>query len=195
MFLGTKGDDSTVMGHCPVVIRAGFYAENLLAYAPQAKEEGLLPIPVGREHKFAPVALGDVALLAAHVLTGKGKEGFDDKHRGQLMTLTGPMLLDGTELAREAGEALNSGMEFEDISEREAKKVLKSQSATDDAEIQYILEYYSLVREGKTNYVSTTAFRDATGDEPQQPPDFFRVYAEEFTPKKGAKRRKVTDGK
>ena len=27
--------------------------------------------------------------MAAHVLTGKGKHGFSDKHRGQLMVLTG----------------------------------------------------------------------------------------------------------
>jgi hypothetical protein len=31
----------------------------------------------------------DVAQVAAHVLTGKGKHGFDDRHRGQLMVLTG----------------------------------------------------------------------------------------------------------
>lgn len=31
----------------------------------------------------------DVALLAAHVLAGKGSHGLDDKHRGQLMTITG----------------------------------------------------------------------------------------------------------
>lgn len=31
----------------------------------------------------------DVAELAAHVLTGKGKHGFSDQHRGQLMTMTG----------------------------------------------------------------------------------------------------------
>lgn len=87
--------------------RAGFYAENLLNYAPQTKE-GSLPLPIGPSHKFAPIALGvsdekatvdlgyqfkltiqDVALVAAHVLSGKGKHGFDDKHRGQLIVLTG----------------------------------------------------------------------------------------------------------
>lgn len=77
-------------------------------------------------------------MLAAHVLSGKGKHGFDDKHRGQLMTLTGmnptttdssipwlttattiagPMLLSGEEIARAASEALGSSMKFEDISE------------------------------------------------------------------------------
>jgi hypothetical protein len=40
------------------VCSAGFYAENLLLYSEQARNEGLLPLPVGENHKFAPVALG-----------------------------------------------------------------------------------------------------------------------------------------
>lgn len=31
----------------------------------------------------------DVAQVVAHVLTGEGKHGFSDKHRGQLIVLTG----------------------------------------------------------------------------------------------------------
>ncbi|ODM17291.1 hypothetical protein SI65_06966 [Aspergillus cristatus] len=196
LFMGVKGDASSRTGECPVIIRAGFYAENLLSYAHQAKEEGALPLPIGQQHKFAPVALGDVALLAAHVLSGKGSHGLDDKHRGQLMTITGPILLNGPELAKAASEALKADMKFEDISDREAKEVLRKHTESDDTEIQFLVEYYSLVREGKTNYVATTAFRDVTmGEEPQKPHEFFKIYGEEFTPnKKGAKRRKV-DGK
>lgn len=59
--LSAKGDADTPLGHSPCVIRAGFYAENLLTYANQAQSEGLLPIPIGEDHKFAPVALGDIA--------------------------------------------------------------------------------------------------------------------------------------
>ena len=47
--------------------RAGFYAENLLLYDPQCQEEGMLPIPIGIDHKFPPVALG-VSPLTAHEL-------------------------------------------------------------------------------------------------------------------------------
>jgi hypothetical protein len=36
---------------------AGFHA-NFLLYPPQAQNDGMLPIPVGKGHKFAPVALG-----------------------------------------------------------------------------------------------------------------------------------------
>lgn len=73
--LEAKSDAATETGASPCVIRwvygtglgrnglaylfrAGFYAENLLLYAPQAKEEAVLPLPIGTRHKFAPVALG-----------------------------------------------------------------------------------------------------------------------------------------
>jgi len=181
--LSAKGDKSVPTGHSPCVIRAGFYAENLLNYAPQAQKEGLLPLPIGEDQLFAPIALGDVAQVAAHVLTGQGKNGFDDRHRGQLMVLTGPKLCSGPELAEAASKALGTEMQFEDITEAEAKKVLKAQSDSDPSELEYLLEYYSLVREGKTNYISTTAFVNVTGGHPQEPEEFFKVYAQEFTPK------------
>ncbi|KAJ8124555.1 hypothetical protein O1611_g9086 [Lasiodiplodia mahajangana] len=188
MALATKGDVSTgSTGHSPCA-RAGFYAENLLLYAPQAKSEGSLPLPIGKSHKFAPVALGDVAQVAAHVLSGKGPHGFDDKHRGQMMVVTGPMLCSGEELATAASSALGTKLQFEDISLAEAKRVLRQQSESDDSEKQYLLDYYSLVREGKTNYISTTAFHDVTGTHPTQPTDFFKMYDEEFRPTKRTKR-------
>jgi hypothetical protein len=67
---------------------------------------------------------------------------------------------------------------------REAKRVLKSQTDLDDAEQEYLLEYYSLVREGKTNYISTTAYHDVTGLHPTEPDEFFRNYSDELRPKK-----------
>ncbi|KAK5938816.1 hypothetical protein PMZ80_009008 [Knufia obscura] len=180
MFMSAKGDSETETGHSPVVIRAGFYAENLLLYAAQMMEEQTIPLPIGESHKFAPMAMQDLAQVAANVLTGKGKHGFSDKHRGQLMVLTGPMMCAGNELATAASQALGMELEFEDISEAEARKVLKAQSDLDPSELQYLLEYYSLVREGKTNYISTTAFHDVTGQHPTEPPEFFKQHQQQL---------------
>lgn len=78
--------------------------------------------------------------MAAHVLAGKGKHGFHDKHRGQMMivtgrtplcigdypindceqlvkTYTGPLLCAGKELAEAASKALAAKIEFENVSE------------------------------------------------------------------------------
>jgi hypothetical protein len=112
------------------------------------------------------------------------------------MVCTGPKLCTGQQLAEAASKALGVEMQFEDISQAEARKVLKAQSDSDPSELEYLLEYYSLVREGKTNYIATTAFVNVTGSSPQQPEEFFKVYAESFKPKSEAdgppsKRRKT----
>ncbi|KAJ7773476.1 hypothetical protein B0H16DRAFT_150367 [Mycena metata] len=180
LVMAAKGDTSTKAGHSPVVIRAGFYAENLLLYATQIREEHILPLPVGDAHKFAPIALGDIAQVAAHVLSGEGPQGFADEHRGQLIVLTGPMLAAGNEIATAAGKALGFDVKYEDISQAEAKRVLKSHSELDSSEMEFLLEYYSLVREGKTNYISTHAFHDITGTHPTELEEVFKLYAAEF---------------
>lgn len=78
--------------------------------------------------------------------------------------------------------------------EPETKRVLKAQAETDESEVEYLLEYYSLVREGKTNYISALAFHGISSQHPQEPTEFFKVYAEEFKPQHANKKRK-TNGK
>jgi len=76
-------------------------------------------------------------------------------------------------------------------SRAEAKRTLQTQATSDSSELQYLLEYYSLVKEGKTNYISTCAFHDITGQHPQELVDFFKVYAEDFKLRHANKKRKV----
>lgn len=52
-----------------------------------------------------------------------------------------------------------------------------------EAEKEYLLDYYSLVKEGKTNYVSTLASNALTGQNATEPPEFFKIYEEAFKPK------------
>jgi hypothetical protein len=77
----------------------------------------------------------------------------------------------------------------------EAQRVLRAQSSSDESELEYLIEYYSLVREGKTNYISTTAFHDITGTHPQEPNEFFKAYAQHFKPGENIKRRKLNGRK
>lgn len=134
-------------GHSTCIIRAGFYAENLLLYTKQAQGEGKLPIPIDENHKFAPVALGDIAQVAAHALTSVGPHGLGDDVRGELLVVTGllslqtlwnfwgtnsddftgPMLTAGPELAECASQALGTKMDFQSITESEAKAILSSE--------------------------------------------------------------------
>ncbi len=70
----------------------------------------------------------------------------------------------------------------------EATHVLASQSAINASEEYYLLEYYSLVRGGKTNYISTAAFHDVICEHPTESSQFFELYKSEIRPKKVAKR-------
>ncbi|KIK39581.1 hypothetical protein CY34DRAFT_808154 [Suillus luteus UH-Slu-Lm8-n1] len=67
-----------------------------------------------------------------------------------------------------------------------AKQLLESEtvSGVDDSDRQYLLEYYSLVREGKTNYISTLDFALITGEELMNPPQFFKTHEPEFKSKR-----------
>ncbi|CAI4214354.1 unnamed protein product [Parascedosporium putredinis] len=98
-----------------------------------------------------------------------------------------PKLCDGDELATAASQTLGIDLKYDEISPSEAKKVLKAQSESDASEQEYLLEYYTLVREGKTNYISTNAFHDVTGAHPTEPEEFFKIYKNEFKPAKRAK--------
>ncbi|OAA58179.1 hypothetical protein ISF_06718 [Cordyceps fumosorosea ARSEF 2679] len=99
-----------------------------------------------------------------------------------MMVVIGLMLCAGEELATAASKALGVDLKAE------AKRVLAAQSDIDESEQQYLLEYYSLVREGKTNYIATTAFHDVTGEHPTEPSEFFSMYKNEMRPKKVVKR-------
>ena len=74
-------------------------------------------MPTGKKGKFAPVALGDIVQLAAHILTGRGEHGLDDRHRGQLIIVTGPAMMAGEELAEAASQALGKDLTYKSITE------------------------------------------------------------------------------
>lgn len=46
-----------------------------------------------------------------------------------------------------------------------------------EAEREYLLGYYALVRAGKTNYVATTAMLAFFGHRGQEPTEFFKTYS------------------
>ncbi|GAA5831974.1 hypothetical protein JCM11251_002769 [Rhodosporidiobolus azoricus] len=192
-----KSDPSTEdTGHSPCVVRAGFYLENLLLYSKQAQGEGKLPIPIDEDHKFAPVALGDVAQLLAYIITSQGEHGLSDEVRGQMIVLTGPQMTAGPELAEAASQALGTKLEFQSIKESEAKKILQKEHGADldEAERAYLLEYYSLVREGKTNYCAgRPVFKQLLGADLTEPSDFFKAYSDSFSRKKRRVAKKDDD--
>ncbi|OJD22992.1 hypothetical protein ACJ73_05658 [Blastomyces percursus] len=142
-FMSCKGDPSTSTGYSPVVIRKP------VALFSSSEGGGYATIPHWEVEQVCPNGL-------------RRKHGISDARRCQLMVLTGPMLAAEEELATAASQALGAPLKFtqrSDTSEEETKKVLRAQAESDESELEYLLEYYSLVREGKTNYISIMPFK------------------------------------
>ncbi|KAL2810311.1 hypothetical protein BJX63DRAFT_444783 [Aspergillus granulosus] len=93
---------------------------------------------------------------------------------------TGFMLTTGDKLATAVSKSLGEELKFDHISEVDARHVLNDEASRSDGEIAYLFEYFSPVRKGKTNYISTTAFRDVTGKHPQELEDSFKASAEQL---------------
>lgn len=65
---------------------------------------------------------------------------------------------------------------------RRLLKALRAQPECDQSEIEYLLEYCSLVCKRKTSHIATTAFVDVTGAHPTRLIDLFKMYVEEARP-------------
>ncbi|WP_326641275.1 NAD(P)H-binding protein [Streptosporangium sp. NBC_01755] len=81
------------------ILQPGWYAQNLLPHAEQARDTGRIAVPYSVSAPFAPVDVHDVAEAAAVVLTESG-------HDFATYELSGPRLLDTREMGATLGEAL-----------------------------------------------------------------------------------------
>ena len=94
----------------------GDFMENALLWAPQVREHGSVREPWPGAAS-APVAMEDIAAVAAEVLLGEG-------HQGRAYTLTGPQVLTRRELAAALGRALGREVPFVQVRREEAVAVL-----------------------------------------------------------------------
>lgn len=90
----------------------GDFMENTLSWAPQIIEVDAVrePYPQGRS---TPIAMDDIARIAATVLTTVG-------HEGQALPLTGPEILTRVDLTDRIGAARGKPVRFETVSRDEA---------------------------------------------------------------------------
>lgn len=144
----------TADSHC-CILRSAFYLQNLLLYA-QQYAEGYVPLPIGKEGRFAPVDVHDVGEAAAKIL-------LDCKpHFNKTYTVTGPEAVTGPMVAEQLTEFCKSStsgtttgsqqppqqqqLEWRDIPLNDAKQILLSANVP-PAEVQGLIEFYRAVRE------------------------------------------------
>jgi uncharacterized protein YbjT (DUF2867 family) len=86
-----------------VILQPASYFENAYGVWDSVRGAGTWPLPYAAEAPFTPVALDDVAEVAAATLT-------DPRHRFATYELAGPEVLTTAEMADIAGEALGRGV-------------------------------------------------------------------------------------
>lgn len=144
------------------ILRANFYAQNLLLYKKQL-QEGKLPLPT-HDGKFSPVHLNDVSKAACKILCC-GMH-MPEQYRSQMITLTGAETFDGKTLAEQASKVLGREIKFEDITEDEARRLLQQHGGIDKYEMDLLIEYYQLVKPGKAEFCTAQEFKKMTNQEP-----------------------------
>jgi uncharacterized protein YbjT (DUF2867 family) len=158
-----------------VIIRPNFYTENILLYADQIKA-GTLPLPV-HDGKFAPVAINDVAEAVCKLLGDPKK--FSDLS-GKVFTLTGSEALSGPEMAACVSKCLGSTINFKDITNEEAKKILSNVKNLHESECQVLLEFYDLVRAHNAEFVSAETYQKVACQKPTSLEDFCNLHAKQL---------------
>ncbi|PRY02300.1 SDR family oxidoreductase [Allonocardiopsis opalescens] len=112
------------------VAAVGFMA-NCLDWADGVRKEGVVREPHG-DVPGSVIHEGDIAAVAATVLTGGG-------HGGRMYTLTGPELLTVHEQVRAIGAAIGREVRFEELTEAEAAERWRAQGY-DEESIAFFLQ-------------------------------------------------------
>ena len=150
------------------IIRSGNYMQNLFLYAKQMKETGFLGLPTDKG-KFASVDALDVGHATAMLCEEPSKIV---KFKNQTFTLTGGESMNGEQIV-ELFKKCGLTVHFKNISTKEAVRYLKGLATVDESEINFLLEDFDLVKEGKMDYV-TDDFKKLCDKEPRSLEDFLK---------------------
>jgi NAD(P)H dehydrogenase (quinone) len=138
-------------------IAAACYMEDLLTSAQTIAKDGTIAAPAGHG-RVGFVAAGDVAAVAAAVLTSPG-------HEGATYVLTGPEALRYADVARRVSAVFGREVDFEDQPPGRALEVMLA-AGLDRWQADGMLELFEWIREGGADTVTDTV-REVTGAEPQ----------------------------
>lgn len=128
------------------ILRSNLYMQNFVWYKSQIKE-GKLPLPIGKNGKFAPIDVADVGRAVSAIFTDC------QKHIGKTYNLTGPEALTGPQIADIFSRVYSRPVEWSDPSCNDAKNLLQNAQVPTN-EVQGILEYYKVVSNGGLTKVS-----------------------------------------
>ena len=127
------------------ILQPASYFENALGVWDSVRERGIWSLPYSEHAPFTPVALADVAEVAATVLRDLAGIGAGTRHRHRFATyeLAGPEVLTTADMARIAGEML--GRDVTVTVDRSAAEPPPGETARQQAartRLQAMFDYY-----------------------------------------------------
>jgi NAD(P)H dehydrogenase (quinone) len=146
------------------------YMEDLLAAAETIRSDGTIAVPAGRG-RVGFVAVGDVAAVAAKVLTSDG-------HDGAIYVLTGPEALGYTDVAARISAVFARQVDYQDQPPEQLREVLLA-SGLSRWETEGTLELFEWIRHGGAS-TQTTAVREVTGADPHPIEDWLAAARASF---------------
>jgi uncharacterized protein YbjT (DUF2867 family) len=131
------------------IVRLAFYMENLLLYRDQL-QQGQLPLPLGRDDGMCMVSLRDAAIGIMELFKQTSKQ---HKFPCEVLEFTGSRAWSPQQIAEEASRGSGRKIEYKQISDEEAKRIL-DKSSFEQRERDLLLDMYKLGREGKYKFTS-----------------------------------------
>lgn len=152
------------------ILRTNYYAQNLMLLA-EPLRGGELQLPTG-EGRFAPIDVEDLGYAARCILRDWST------YRWKTLNLTGPMAMNGAEMAQTFATALNRPIAFRDVSPSEARQLLERQNVP-EVEIRALLDFYALA---KSNHFAevTNDYAKICGKEPKSLLNFIEAHKSDF---------------
>jgi len=153
-------------------IAPNMYMENLLEAADTIRDQGMIFAPAG-QGRIGFVAAGDVARVAARVLTDHGRG-----HEDQTYVLTGPEALGYADVAARVSAVFAREVDYEDLTEAQAKEQMLA-SGLAPWQVEGNLELFDWIRHGATDSV-TSSVHDVTGEDPRPVEDWLSERRDAF---------------
>jgi uncharacterized protein YbjT (DUF2867 family) len=154
-------------------LRPGFFMQNVLVFAPSVAAHGIFQAPA-EEGRLAMIHVRDVAAVAARAL-------LEDRHAGQVYTLTGPEALSYDDVAAKLSAASGRPVAYASVAPEEFRRRLL-ESGIPDWYADMLLELYAMIRAGHAALVTDTVEKVA-GRPPLRFDDFARASAHLFAGK------------
>lgn len=154
-----------------VIIRTGFFQENLLLLSDVVRDNNVLPLPIG-DGNFAPVSYIDIGRVAGRILAKP------NNYRGKTIDILGGEVLNGPMLAERMSKILNKQISFKGADPEEFKRMLMGKGMTEH-EAESVKQMCKVVSEGKLN-LETPHFKEILGEEARSIDAFFMKNAAAF---------------